>query len=688
MARRFMGIGLALVLVSLGSGSGATPRVDRSDEPAARPETLPGLSWRLSRLVEAASHPAHLQELMAKWRIERRGSLVRVEVVPAEGVALAEITDSLVKTYGGEVIVRGVTMLDAWMPLARMRQLAHQPQLKGIRLPTRPVTTTGEVVSDGVSASGADDFQCVGIGGAGVVVGVMDSQFAGLEAAAQAGEIPNLDGTAGPGLGGGHGTGCAEIVSDMAPSAAIRPILTTTASEMQYFVQNLPFKPVDVVSQSLMFMGTSYGGGDGPICDMVAAGVDNGVAWVASAGNIEAGTFWSGELTDTDGDGWMEFAEGDEHLDFTGATTAGFSVNLDWDDYANPTQDMDLYIFRWEGGDWEQVGASIRTQGLLDPPYEDVTVPSSSLTQYAIGVFAHDGVEAGIPLRILIMGSSAPKLEYAGGPGAAYDPGACLGSVSVGGLRPSSYDTGPPPAYSPSGPTTDGRISPDLVAPSQAQTSSSGNFEGTSAAAPHVAGAVAVYQELLGTTPQQALAALLEDAIPMGDTSPNNTYGVGRLNLDRLRTDWQCHEGEIGECDTGCGTSGETTCGSNCQWLECLAPDEACSGADDDCDGRTDEGFGCSPGMVEACQTECETDGTRVCVSGCEWGACEPPEEVCGGGDEDCDGLIDEAPGCAVSEDSGGCAMGGGADWTGSPLVFLIFMVALHHRRSRSCASP
>ncbi|WP_322822007.1 S8 family serine peptidase [Chloroflexus sp.] len=105
------------------------------------------------------------------------------------------------------------------------------------------------------------------------------------------------------------------------------------------------------------------------------------------------------------------------------------------------------------------------------------------------------------------------------------------------------------------GPTTDGRIKPDLVAPGQGIVSTVtdantyGALSGTSMAAPHVAGAVALLwsakPQLIGDY-DATYALLTGTALPltgdsryMGanhsacrpDTVPNNIYGYGRLDI-------------------------------------------------------------------------------------------------------------------------------------------------------------
>jgi hypothetical protein len=48
--------------------------------------------------------------------------------------------------------------------------------------------------------------------------------------------------------------------------------------------------------------------------------------------------------------------------------------------------------------------------------------------------------------------------------------------------------------------------------------------------------------------------------------------------------------GSTGGCSTSCGGSGTRTCSGSCTWSGCNAA-ETCNGADDDCDGVTDDGF-------------------------------------------------------------------------------------------------
>jgi len=88
---------------------------------------------------------------------------------------------------------------------------------------------------------------------------------------------------------------------------------------------------------------------------------------------------------------------------------------------------------------------------------------------------------------------------------------------------------------------------------------------------------------------------------------------------------------------------------------------ELCNGADDDCDGTTDEGFvlgqSCSVG-VGVCQqngvTVCTTDGASTICGASPFAA---STELCNGLDDDCDGEVDEDFTLTVcSEGVGACA--------------------------------
>jgi hypothetical protein len=115
--------------------------------------------------------------------------------------------------------------------------------------------------------------------------------------------------------------------------------------------------------------------------------------------------------------------------------------------------------------------------------------------------------------------------------------------------------------------------------------------------------------------------------------------------------DFGCAVGRATACTTRCGTTGSGACTLACEPPavgDCTPPAETCNGMDDDCDGAGDDGFACSLGQTGSCTTTCGSSGTRGCTVACSWDVCTPPAETCNGRDDDCDTLADDGFECAA----------------------------------------
>jgi len=91
-----------------------------------------------------------------------------------------------------------------------------------------------------------------------------------------------------------------------------------------------------------------------------------------------------------------------------------------------------------------------------------------------------------------------------------------------------SYDP-----HSSQGPTSTGRVKPDFCAPSGVLTASYKElgFSGTSAATPHVAGALALLKAKTVFSLDKIKTILQKRALDLGPTGKDNQFGWGRLRL-------------------------------------------------------------------------------------------------------------------------------------------------------------
>ena len=148
--------------------------------------------------------------------------------------------------------------------------------------------------------------------------------------------------------------------------------------------------------------------------------------------------------------------------------------------------------------------------------------------------------------------------------------------------------------------------------------------------------------------------ACSDEIIPIeeqcGDQTDEDCDGQIDENCD-------CQPGETQQCgsDVGVCSFGEQTCDGGL-WGPCLGgvgpQAEICDGEDDDCDGATDEDtdVACYTGPAGTADVGVCRSGSQRCVNGeispvCE-GEIQPEvasgQDLCGGGDQDCDGTTDE----------------------------------------------
>ncbi len=317
-----------------------------------------------------------------------------------------------------------------------------------------------------------------------------------------------------------HGAAVSEIIHDIAPDAELFFADYQTVAEKQEAVDWLMSQNVDIITSST---STTFGRRDGKsfVSQMVDQVFSQGVLWVNSAGNTGY-THYRGVFTDQDGDGYHEFDRGDEFLGFSPSGPA--SLSLVWDDWDRATQDFDMYILDEDGN---EVASSTDTQsGAGSDAGEFIYYEFSDEGPYYMAIFASK-YDREVTFDFFLRDG---QIEYYNPEFSLNTPADAEGSLTVGAVY---WETSSLEDYSSRGPTDDGRVKPDIVAPSGVSSAAYGEtWDGTSASCPHVTGAAAlVLQAFPESTPQQVRDFLLSRAVDIELNGPDPDTGFGALYL-------------------------------------------------------------------------------------------------------------------------------------------------------------
>jgi subtilisin family serine protease len=395
-----------------------------------------------------------------------------------------------------------------------------------IRLPIPIPVNVGDVETEGVEIIEAYDWQAAGYTGKGVKIGVLDVGFDGYQDLLRSDLPANVvaqsfrSGLAIDGTGEVHGTAVAEIMHDIAPDAELFFAASYTWVERRPAIDWLLSQGVDIISSST---GSLYGpkDGTGVPAMMVEEVAAKGILWVNSSGNAGV-SHYRGQFTDDDGDSYHEFDTDDEYLGFS-TPTSTYMV-LTWDDWGSGTQDLNLYIVDDNG---EVIVSSQEVQngaGADAAEYIEYEFPDNG-PYYAI----IEAVRVNRELTLDFFVNDG-EVEYIDPFYSLTEPGDAKSSLTVGAT---DWNTGELADYSSRGPTSDERLKPEIIAPSNVNSVVyEGPWTGTSAACPHVTGAAAlVMQAFPEYTPQQVTEFLLGRAEDMDESGLDNSTGYGHLML-------------------------------------------------------------------------------------------------------------------------------------------------------------
>ena len=522
----FLGSGAHVSLVWAQSLDFAPPRPDG-------PPKIQSSLWELATADPAAKPvaPPGLTDVQEP---------VVVILVPYHGERSASIDTTSLPSLGAMVLATSRSLIRVSVPPSSLVAVSELPGVSFVRRPHRPHPQ--EVWSEGGTLIKAYDNYLSGVRGQGVKVAIIDDGF--RDANELAGDMPAtwryLDYTD-EGIYAGdsvHGTACAEIVHDMAQQAELTLLKVADLVDLENAKDLCIREEIDIISHSFGWFGTGIGDGRGEACDIVNDAADNGILWVNSAGN-DAKSHYYGFWSDFDSDGWQNFSNEDEVLAFDAAEGEEIEIFLTWNDWPTSRENYDLYLdFVNSSGDLEPVAESTDRQDVIGgAPVESITYEADRSGEYGISVRSEDAR----PRRLKLWSLNHDFREYSVAENSIGSPADARGSMSAGAVHPWDWLAGQVADYSSRGPTTDGRIKPDLAAPSGVSTVSyglstasngTGGFFGTSAAAPHVAGAAALIKSANPSYSRDDLwNALIAATVDIDAFGRDNNTGYGKLVL-------------------------------------------------------------------------------------------------------------------------------------------------------------
>jgi subtilisin family serine protease len=479
-------------------------------------------------------------------REHRTRSAVAVEIEARD----VERARAAVRAAGGRVGASFGRLLEARVPASGLGELGASTAIRFAREPLRPELDS--IGGQGVSVTAASAWHAAGYTGRGVKVAVIDGGFGGLARRQGEGELPrslkrvdlcSSGGYDGP-MAVEHGTAVAEIVYEMAPGAELHLICADTLVGLAKAAAYARAHGISVINHSVSWFNTSRGDGSGGPATpdaIVAEARAAGILWVNSAGN-RGQQHWNGTFTDADGDGWHEFAPGDEGNTVTFGRYEGACIRLKWDEWPVSAEDYDLHLVRADAatsatdpGGGRIVASSRNAQTGSQPPTEQLCFSNPGERQsYAIELVRVSGT--GSP-RLDLFISPGPDFEHQVAEGSITEPASSPAAMAVGAVcwLGDTFES-----YSSRGPTIDGRAKPDLVAPANVSSATYGGFKacggsgfaGTSASSPHVAGAAALVKQANPTFGPAELQGFLESrALDLGVPGRDELFGVGKLLL-------------------------------------------------------------------------------------------------------------------------------------------------------------
>jgi len=491
--------------------------------------------------------------------IDTRGLQVYIQLEAFAQEALEELER---RGLHIEVVEPTRGLIQARIPFDRLEDVSQLPFVKFIRLPEYSYhNQQGAIGTQGDPVIRADIVrQQLGATGTDIRVGVISDGMRGLSQSIASGDLPaqgvssrsfRADGDLNAGA---EGTAMLEIIHDVAPGATLFFANMSTSVEFIQAVNWLADEAggpnarrgtpggVDILVEDVAFFNNGAYDGSSAVSQALSNAVSRGVAVFASVGNY-AQSHYQGLFTDTDGDTLHEFDvsfgrarvnNAGETLNVTVRPGETIVILVQWNDpFGASSNDYNLCVFSPPDNPTSPLFCSDAIQDGHQDPTEGLAMTRTAPTSgtVGIGLINFQGRAAPRTFDLFVLGGIMN--EFVVPDSSVPNAGDSRLVASVGAVNwqaPNAIE-----AFSSRGPTNDGRLKPELVAPDGVSVIGAGGFPtsffGTSASAPHVGALAALVLSVNPTlNPGALMGRLAATAIPLGAPLPNNNSGFGRAD--------------------------------------------------------------------------------------------------------------------------------------------------------------
>jgi hypothetical protein len=572
-------------------------RIELPPETDYKSKQIKNLSSQLDRLYKLYSENKEYMQFARQSDLQIIEDRVVVAILSRPGTTIADIDENSLKAFGTQIQAKAKHSMRVEIPISELENVSTAVrEFAEIIPPMRPKEHA--VTSEGVALMNADHWQSVGYEGSGIKVAVIDGGFMSLTDAQTNGDIPESYVShyfSGSGLETGtpHGTAVAEAIFDLVPQAEFYLYKIADGTDFENAIDSCISNGVDIVNHSMgWFNAGGYYDGTGSICGFTDEAIDSGILWVNSAGN-SAEDHYRATFTD-DGYGYHDFSGTGANVNPIGPNPTSLwyhnvgetiIITLNWDDYPYSDQDYDLYLARYDTippPHWSIVASSTDRQTGSSYP-EETIVFTNPYVDGMYGVAVRDySTTSDWDFTFFNLDRS---FGYHTNSSSLTDPGTITDVVTVGAINRLNYTSGPQETFSSQGPTTDGRIKPDVAAPDNCNSYAYGYWYGTSLSSPHTAGVCALIKSRYPGYSNSAIRNYLytDCTVDLGTAGKDNIYGWGKVEMpDFTLTVTSPNGGENFQVDsihtvtwTSSGTSGgvliQYSTDSGSSWTDVIA---------------------------------------------------------------------------------------------------------------------